>query len=780
MEPKLVDEKSVDLGFMFCVKEITSNVIISTRNIIMPELSMYFTKASLHEDGTRHWAATVSDTRPDNHGQRVDKAFFPYAIDQSKVYGMPNLCISHYDFAGKDIPEEIWKAGITSAMFLDGNKFKAKGRFFDSRAGQLLFDAIRKDMEENISREDRTRISMGFYDRTDDEEKSEATGDGDERRVVYKAGIIKHFAGTRVPVLPRTEIEAWREMSMTTKREDATSIVGEELAEELEGYAKQVGKSEAEELVVKATEEEQVQEMVEKKAETVEKARGEGKGVGGPAQGDGGADRCICPSCDATAPHEKGTPCAKVNCPKCGTAMQGGPAEKAELVEQMIKDEDGEVVLYSKDGSKVLGRFPYGEGKKYADKEAAKVAAQKREGQVKFFKGEKKSETEEKCEVVGGTEVEEEVVEEAELEEKAKKGKGWTPPPKGWTKASLDKYWASMGGSVTSCMARAEGHVSDEAKFCASLKDKVTGTTKWRGPHKKKSDAEVTLADFEEWLYSEVEEQSGAVEKAGRRLNTQQLEKFKNTRQRVEELLADMQEFEDWAATVPEKITGTETAGEPLEENPAIPILEQGTPMTPVYAANFDDKMQEFAENVYVGVTDGNVENIQDSLNMIAEAIKAELETSIPESISKAESEVGVEAEEVKTTVTPLDAFNMKAKAVLHSEELDRRAKLQSLQSSLNEVGGWLQKSVVENTPPSMGDIREVIVAAVREGTKPLAQENATLKARIEELEQRGQQELQVPVRKSIYEAEVLPEQSKDSFTAKEVARMTMPQGVFY
>ena len=220
----------------------------------MPELSMYFTKASLHEDGTRHWAATVSDTQPDNHGERVDKAFFPYAIDQSGVYGMPNLCISHYDFTGKDVPDKIWKAGITSAMFLDGDKFKAKGQFLDNQAGRSLFDAIREDMEENISHEDRTRISMGFYDRTDDEEKSEVTEDDNERRV-YKAGIIKHFAGTRVPVLPRTEIEAWREMSMTTKKEDAASIVGEEHAEELEKLAKEVGKSEAEELVVKANEE---------------------------------------------------------------------------------------------------------------------------------------------------------------------------------------------------------------------------------------------------------------------------------------------------------------------------------------------------------------------------------------------------------------------------------------------------------------------------------------------------------------------------------------------
>ena len=29
----------------------------------------------------------------------------------------------------------------------------------------------------------------------------------------------------------------------------------------------------------------------------------------------------ICPKCQATAPHVRGTPCFKINCPKCGTAM---------------------------------------------------------------------------------------------------------------------------------------------------------------------------------------------------------------------------------------------------------------------------------------------------------------------------------------------------------------------------------------------------------------------------------------------------------------------------
>ena len=55
----------------------------------------------------------------------------------------------------------------------------------------------------------------------------------------------------------------------------------------------------------------------------VHKARGEGQGVGGARQGDGGADTCYCPECDKTFAHEKGKPCAEQTCPDCGGSLQG-------------------------------------------------------------------------------------------------------------------------------------------------------------------------------------------------------------------------------------------------------------------------------------------------------------------------------------------------------------------------------------------------------------------------------------------------------------------------
>jgi len=58
------------------------------------------------------------------------------------------------------------------------------------------------------------------------------------------------------------------------------------------------------------------------------KGRGDGQGAGGPRQGDGGADECVCPECGATAKHEKGTACTKMKCPKCGAAMTGKSKKK--------------------------------------------------------------------------------------------------------------------------------------------------------------------------------------------------------------------------------------------------------------------------------------------------------------------------------------------------------------------------------------------------------------------------------------------------------------------
>jgi len=67
-------------------------------------------------------------------------------------------------------------------------------------------------------------------------------------------------------------------------------------------------------------------------------ARGDGKGQGGPSQGDGGSSVCVCPSCSFQKEHDKGTPCSEVSCPKCGTKMVGKDKSKEGGESMEIKD----------------------------------------------------------------------------------------------------------------------------------------------------------------------------------------------------------------------------------------------------------------------------------------------------------------------------------------------------------------------------------------------------------------------------------------------------------
>lgn len=46
--------------------------------------------------------------------------------------------------------------------------------------------------------------------------------------------------------------------------------------------------------------------------------RGMGRGGGRSLGPDG---ECVCPSCGATVPHQKGQPCYSMQCPACGSNM---------------------------------------------------------------------------------------------------------------------------------------------------------------------------------------------------------------------------------------------------------------------------------------------------------------------------------------------------------------------------------------------------------------------------------------------------------------------------
>jgi len=52
---------------------------------------------------------------------------------------------------------------------------------------------------------------------------------------------------------------------------------------------------------------------------------GAGRGrMGGTRAGAGPGGNCVCPGCGAKAPHQPGSPCSSIKCPKCGKAMIRG------------------------------------------------------------------------------------------------------------------------------------------------------------------------------------------------------------------------------------------------------------------------------------------------------------------------------------------------------------------------------------------------------------------------------------------------------------------------
>jgi len=61
----------------------------------------------------------------------------------------------------------------------------------------------------------------------------------------------------------------------------------------------------------------------------------------------------------------------------------------------------------------------------------------------------------------------------------------WRSLPKGWTSESLKSFWNNIGGSITKCIEKMEGKVSNPEAFCISLKDRIRDTTHWRGEERK-------------------------------------------------------------------------------------------------------------------------------------------------------------------------------------------------------------------------------------------------------------------------------------------------------
>lgn len=262
------------------------------------EMSMYITKAT-KEGKVMKWAAVNSDTDPDLYDERMSlelyKSFIENIKNRSAVPkeftslvtseywrgGMPYLSISHYpDLNGQAVP------GEPAEVYIDGNKLKAKGVLFDSPLGHSVFRSLKDDKLK--APDERIRISIGFID------LAHRHGEGAmfERKglfdlcpeclqgvgeKVYMKGYLVHLALTRVPVNQRTEmvLEEKSDMAKKTRKEDAESIVGKPLAEELDMKAK--GVAQRSDVLIEMSDSDA--EDVETVSDGVENTSGDGTGA---------------------------------------------------------------------------------------------------------------------------------------------------------------------------------------------------------------------------------------------------------------------------------------------------------------------------------------------------------------------------------------------------------------------------------------------------------------------------------------------------------------------
>lgn len=255
------------------------------------EFSLTITKASFDpKTNQRRFVATASDTDMDSFGESMSMELFNDFIDRANRKekppeyfcsefwsgGMPYLSVAHYfDLDGRGA------VGTVSDIYIDGKQLKAKGVFLNTPLAIAAYEAVKRSINEKAEALDdaqkKIRISIAFLDyghqhgenppffrRAGTNVRCPYCADG-QNSIKYLKGHLIHLALTRVPVNTRTEIiggEVDKSMAqIQTRKDDAASIVGEELAEELEKESQLVGKSEVAELVVKS--EEEPEEVVE-------------------------------------------------------------------------------------------------------------------------------------------------------------------------------------------------------------------------------------------------------------------------------------------------------------------------------------------------------------------------------------------------------------------------------------------------------------------------------------------------------------------------------------
>jgi len=226
---------------------------------LSPEFSMSIVKSTYtKKDNTMRIRLVASDDGKDWHGERMSVGLFekfiariknmdvpawllPYLEEKSGWSGgMPYMSISHYNsgLEGNNIAGEVEK------IYVDGNRLKGVAILKDNDLGRAAFRAINEDLEGVSKFKDKIRVSIKFADLAHSHDGVDFVRDSLESTCeacdnypvdVYKDGLLIHLALTRKPANPRSSIEVDKMADeILTRKDDAVSIVGDELAEKLE------------------------------------------------------------------------------------------------------------------------------------------------------------------------------------------------------------------------------------------------------------------------------------------------------------------------------------------------------------------------------------------------------------------------------------------------------------------------------------------------------------------------------------------------------------------
>jgi len=235
---------------------LASEVELKLRTVDLP--FFIYRVSTDKQTGVRRWYSTASGVDRDLYDERMSVQLFKNFINRiekrepvpepfsSRAWngGLPYLGVAHYmDLDGFGI------VGDCDQVFVDGDVLKMRGTFKkDSKLADACYKAIEADINENKPQDERTRVSIAFVDW---KHKHEGVGEFTRKSLtdrcpfcesgvgnkVYLDGQLVHLALTRRPAYPKTniglEVRAMADKK-TARSEDALSIVGEELSEELE------------------------------------------------------------------------------------------------------------------------------------------------------------------------------------------------------------------------------------------------------------------------------------------------------------------------------------------------------------------------------------------------------------------------------------------------------------------------------------------------------------------------------------------------------------------